>query len=320
MWRYRNINKALLASTYEVEIDLIAEWDSMLNDRMIKMGYESRAGGYTSYDYHKAMKKRIAMHPRKVYYSMEFQCPAKCSKALQELTKIILNGGNLVPYMSRQVVDPSINDGLLNDWGIHHFHLNNEKEAVTGFVKRSDWLLLAFFNDEAAYYLNIYQHKKPFLWTHINLVKILQVNWPHLIEKNKLKGAVSLAEKLDDESYAKIRKANGLTFVELGENQIYGLIGGGYASDGSSIEAVRTADHWHNYMKKIELFIKEEYLNLKKQMLPLDNNSMEKTLEFRLLALTEEELIILELQRKVVVKFNHINGYIRMCQLSSLIK
>ncbi len=73
-------------------------------------------------------------------------------------------------------------------------------------------------------------------------------------------------------------------------------------------------------MKKIELFLKEKYLNLKKQMLPLDNNSMKKTLEFKLLALTKEELIILELQRKVVIKFNHINGDIRMCQLSSLLE
>lgn len=316
----KRIHKALFTSTYEVKIDLITEWNNHLNERMLKMGYKSKEGGYTSYDYHKAMKKLISRYPRRIYYSKEFICPRECKAALGRLTEVIENGGDLVPYMSKQVIDPSINDGLLNDWGIYHFHLNLEKDTATRFIKRSDWLLLAFFNDEGAYFLNIYPHKKPFLWTHMKLVKILQNNWPDLIEKNRLKGVVGLSEKLDDESYAKLRKANALTFVELGENEVYGLIGGGYATDGSSIDAVRTADYWHNYMKKIEMFIKDEYLNFKKKMRPLDADSLKKQLEIKLLTLTETELILLELQRNVVIKINHIDGDIRMCELTGLLE
>jgi len=81
---------------------------------------------------------------------------------------------------------------------------------------------------------------------------------------------------------------------------------------------VRTSDHWHNYMLQIELFIKDEYANFKRQMLPFDVGSMEKSLEIQLLTLTDAELILLEKQRNVIIKINHINGNIRMCKLASL--
>jgi len=82
---------------------------------------------------------------------------------------------------------------------------------------------------------------------------------------------------------------------------------------------VRTSDHWHNYMLQIELFIKDEYANFKRQMLPFDVGSMEKSLEIQLLTLTDAELILLEKQRNVIIKINHINGNIRMCKLASLL-
>ncbi|SMB88776.1 hypothetical protein SAMN00017405_0525 [Desulfonispora thiosulfatigenes DSM 11270] len=313
------INKALLASTYEIEMDLIKDWDGHLNDRMLKMGYKPKEGGYNSLDYHKAMKKLISVHPRKVHYSKEFSCPDECKSALNKLIADIENGKNLLPYMSKQVIKPTKNDGLLNDWNIHHFHLNEEYEKDTIFIKRSDWLLLAFVNEEGIYCLDVYPHKKPYLWSHIKMIEIIHNNWPELIEKNKLKGVVGLTEKIDDKSYSVLRKTNSTTLVEIGENKVYGLIGGGYASDGSSIEAVRTSDYWYNYIRKIELYILDEYQNFKRQMLPFDSCSMDKKLEIKLLTLTEEELILLEKRRNVIIKVNYNSGNIRMCKLSSLL-
>jgi len=308
-----------LASTYEVKMNLIEDWDNHLNDRMLRMGYKPKAGGYNSLDYHKAMKKLIPVHPRKVYYSKEFLCPDECEGALRKLVADIESGKNLLPYMSKRVANPTFNDGMLNDWGIHHFHLNKDIEKETGFVKRSDWLLLAFVNEEAVYFLNVFPHKKSYLWSHIKLIEIIDNNWPELIDKNRLEGVVGLTEKLDDKTYSKLRKANVSTFVELGENKVFGLIGGGYASDGSSTEAVRTSDYWYNYIRKIELYIRDEYQSLKRQMLPFDSCSMEKKLEIKLLTLTEEELILLEKQRNVIIKVNYNSGNIRMCKLSSLL-
>lgn len=316
--RYK-INKALLADTYEVKMNLIEDWDNHLNDRMMRMGYRPKQGGYNSLDYHKAMKKLIPVHPRKVHYSKEFSCPDECKVALDKIVSAIESGKNLLPYMSKQVIRPSKNDGLLNDWNIHHFHLNEDFEKDTIFIKRSDWLLLAFVSDDAVYCINIYPHKKPYLWTHIKLIEIIHNNWPELIEKNRINGMIGLAEKFNDRSYSEIRKANAITMLELGENQVYAMIGGGYSSDGSSTEAVTASDYWHNYIRKIEMYIRDEHQNFKIQMLHFDSCSLEKRLELKLLTLTEEELILLEKQRNVIIKINYNNGNIRMCKLSSLL-
>lgn len=45
--RQREINMALLASTYEVEMNLIEDWDKHLNDKMISMGYKPKPGAIT---------------------------------------------------------------------------------------------------------------------------------------------------------------------------------------------------------------------------------------------------------------------------------
>ena len=115
------------------------------------------------------------------------------------------------------------------------------------------------------------------MWTHIELIRIIDNNWPDLIEKHRLQGVTSLAEKLDDEKYAMLRKANMSAFVEVEENKVFGLIGGGYASDGSSVEAVRTSDHWYNYIRNIELYIREDYQSFKRQLLLFDSHSRKKS-------------------------------------------
>ena len=67
------------------------------------------------------------------------------------------------------------------------------------------------------------------------------------------------------------------------------------------------------------MYIRDEYQNFKIQMLPFDSHSLEKKFEVKLLTLTEDELILLEKQRKVIMKINNNNGNIRMCKLSSLL-
>lgn len=39
------------------------------------------------------------------------------------------------------------------------------------------------------------------------------------------------------------------TFVQIRENKIFGLIGGGHVSNGFSTEALRNANHWFKVMK-----------------------------------------------------------------------
>lgn len=309
---------ALLSNTYEVKIDFKNDWNKILNKRLENMGYKLDKGKYEAIDYFKALKKLISVKPRSILYSKEFICPHECKNGLTLVEEAIIKGANLAPFMSRQIINPKYNDLLLNDWGVYHFHLNTKRDK-DGFIKRSAWLLLAYVDENHAYFINVYPHNKPNLWTHQKMIGILYNNWPDVIEKFHVKGALELSEKIDDMAYAKLRKAGATTFVELGKGKVYALIGGGYASDGSSIEAVRESDHWHNYLREIELYIKEEYNNFKQQMICFDEKSMDKILEIEMLNLTDDELILLEKERMVLIKCNHKNGNIRMCKLIDVI-
>ena len=48
-----------------------------------------------------------------------------------------------------------------------------------------------------------------------------------MLEKFHLKDVTGLTEKFGDEEYKQLREAHATTLVELGENQVFGLIGGG---------------------------------------------------------------------------------------------
>ena len=55
--------------------------------------------------------------------------------------------------------------------------------------------------------------------------------------------------------YKAIRDSHITTVVELDENRVFARIGGGYAADGSSAEAMRLADRWHNQLRLIQILI-----------------------------------------------------------------
>lgn len=308
----------LLSYTYEVDIDLKNDWNKILNKRLENMGYKYNKKNFQTIDYFKAIKRLIPIKPRNILYSKEFICPIECKNGMNLVENAIKNGANLVPFMSKRIRKPKYNDLLLNDWGIYHFHLNTEKDE-NGFIKRSSWLLLAHIDDNYAYFINIYPHSKPNLWAHQKMIEILYNNWPDSIEKFHIKEISSLSKKIDDKTYAQLRKAGVSTFVEIGKCKVFGMIGGGYASDGSSIEAVREDDYWYDYLSRIEFYIKENYYRFKQQMLCFDKRSMDKPLKIKMLNLTNAELIILEKERMVLIKCNYKNSNISMSRLRDII-
>lgn len=274
------------------------------------MAYKIDKGKYEAVDYFKALKKLTSVKPRSILYSKEFICPHECKNGLSIVEEAITKEADLVPFMSRQIINLKYNDLLLNDWGIYQFYLNTRKDKDR-FIKRSAWLLLTYIDENYVYFINVYPHNNPNLWTHQKMIEILYNNWSDSIEKVHVKGVLGLSEKIDDITYAKLRKSGAITFVELGKDKVYGMIGGGYASDGSSTAVVRESDHWHNYLRKIELYIKEDYYYFKRQMLYFDEKSIDKPLEIEMLNLTKDELILIE--------FNYENDNIRLCRLQDVV-
>lgn len=110
--------------------------------------------------------------------------------------------------------------------------------------------------------IQVYPHKEDFLYCKQELLEIIERNWPKLLEPYILKDVANLNEQFDDEQYEKIREAHVTTLVQTKNNKVYGLLGGGYMSDGSSGEAIRNEFFWNNRLKICEDIIKRNMTSI----------------------------------------------------------
>lgn len=236
---------------------------SLQDDYRVKIFKYLRSCGYKDvnerdavFQYFNLQKRQLEARPRRVLYSKEFICPDRYEQALKEFEEKCIEGKSLHPYMSSKLRFANYNDLLLNDWNIQHFHLTRRFNK-DGSAKSSDYEIFAYVTDDAIYMIQVYNHQAEDLYSNQNMIRIIHDNWPKLIEKNHLKGVTGLEEKIDNHTYGLFRKGGVSTFVELGENEVYGLIGGGYASNGFSNEAVRNADFWLNRLRTFQTIIKD---------------------------------------------------------------
>lgn len=83
--------------------------------------------------------------PRKVFISKELTIPDECVDGYYYFKSAVEKGKNLLPFMTKHIIDAGYKDKMIFDWGLFHFHLSTEKDANDPrFMKRSDYLLIAY--------------------------------------------------------------------------------------------------------------------------------------------------------------------------------
>lgn len=249
-------SNALEMVQWFLEIDLKKNLETFMEKQMRRMNIPPSGTRSIMYEYFNTQKRVIFETPRKVVYSSKFQCPEEYQEALLQFEKNAREGKNLNVYLSDQIRKPEKADDLLNDWNIYHFHLTR-RFRKDGFAKRSDYQIFAWVTADCIYMIQIYPHREAHLYAKKELLRIIEANWPELLEKHRIKGGLHLTVQLDDGGYEALRNAHVSSFAELGENRLYGLIGGGYMSDGSSMEAIRREQFWHNRLKLCEMVIRD---------------------------------------------------------------
>ena len=70
----------------------------------------------------------------------EKKITTKIKDGLDMFIKSAQSGMDLKPYTSTHILNADYADGMLNDWGIFHFHLGT-KTGNKGFIKRTDEVL-----------------------------------------------------------------------------------------------------------------------------------------------------------------------------------
>ena len=215
------------------------------------------------YDFFNLQKKTITPRKRKVQFSKEFSCPTTHQQGLDTLLEKFKRGKNVVPHLSKSALIPSQFDGLLYDWGIHHFHLGTSFDHKSGYIQRTGPILFAKVDDSNVYCINVYSHGKGSAppWSKSEMIKILHRNWPETISQYRLPEMMSIRISNEtsptDDEYSKARKNHMYTMVEAEKNAVYAPPGGGQMSSGHSAEIVSYCDRIWNTLKRTEIYIRE---------------------------------------------------------------
>lgn len=202
--------------------------------------------------------------PRAIYKASDFSCPDDYSEKLEYVENAIKRGENLLPFMTRSLVDCSRDDALLYHWNIVHLHISNEMDKVKndGFMRRSGLLLYVYFTDNAAYFIRTIPHSGVAnMWSLQDCLECINKNWPELITPFELKG-VAQVTVFTDGNIAALRKHNGNVLVTLSNGKVIVPPGFGVVSDGSPVECVRDRDKYAEKIKVAEDYVKENLADL----------------------------------------------------------
>ncbi|WP_420449042.1 hypothetical protein [Candidatus Palauibacter sp.] len=193
--------------------------------------------------------RRIIPRPREVHFSEEIHAslgrlvretdPDERGKALAAwrtvftLRNCLARGEEVTRFLSKGVAKATSKDGMLWDFGMHHFHLCRLLDDRATFVERSDHLLFAITADDAAYFVDVRRHDDPerLGWVRQDLLRIVHSNWPALVEHHELRGVAG--DRLTDQEKQSLRQRHLNHVTEIGGKAI-GPVGWGVMANGSS--------------------------------------------------------------------------------------
>ena len=185
--------------------------------------------------------------------------PEEITLGLQQFIEKAESGQDLTPHLSTQSDNPDYQDLMFYDWGIFHFHLGtNPQPRRQGFVERTDDLLFAIADSHTArmYLIDIHPHRGGF--TNQDLLRILEENWPEIIEPYALKGVDGLTDHASDSDIDSFRKASINTVLQTPGGRFLIAMGGGITSAGTSLKIRRDADRIRTNVCQLEkLFIQQ---------------------------------------------------------------
>jgi hypothetical protein len=216
--------------------------------------------------------KYIENHAREIRISKELErkIPNHINReALYDIFLKIVQGNDINPYQSKASFDSDFNDGLFNDWGIHHLHLNSFKKNQTDYFNiRTELLVFVRFKENTAYFLDIKSHKDNNVWSDKDLIRIIQQNWSETIAENEVHD-VEFLDELNNEEIGLLRKSGCTSGLNV-DGKSYLLLGYGQATSGINIMAMMTANNVWRWIGENKLLfmndIQEFKAKLKEQL------------------------------------------------------
>lgn len=166
--------------------------------------------------------KLITHKSRKVTFSESFNIPKEFKKGLNNLVKGLKKGENVNPYLSKDSLNASKSDGLLDAFGVKHFHLGTKIKK--GFIERTGPIALAFVNEYEAFFIKITQHGHGhgLIWADPDILEIIHRDRPDLIRSSKVTFMRVSNPIKSAENIKLFRDINVNSIIELKDGTQYG--------------------------------------------------------------------------------------------------
>uniref|UniRef100_UPI001409D0D3 hypothetical protein n=1 Tax=Pseudomonas akapageensis TaxID=2609961 RepID=UPI001409D0D3 len=153
-------------------------------------------------------------------------------------------------------------DGLLDDWGVHHFHLGiGPHPKIPGLVERTPPVVFALVTDEVFYAINTYEHQG---WASTEIVETLHQNWPDAIHQYVLHGVSP--DPMTESDRTTLRKKRANCVVTVKDGTVYGPLGGPVSASGMTVEAVIRTDACHDQIERFQHAVEESVEQIVSQL------------------------------------------------------
>ena len=189
---------------------------------------------YLAVKYYNIRNRLPTQRKREVHICRGVNCPPNLQSGFEMLKRELKEGSNLLPRMSRATKDLDASDGMLNDWGIQHFHLGMVPDKkYPDLVQGDKFIAYVYMTEDDAFVITIDDHGK---WGEKCLLEKLLADFPHVLDDWKT-DAHELSFEADGKDRDSLRKAHINMGVIL-NGTVYMRPYGGDAMDGSSVNAV----------------------------------------------------------------------------------
>lgn len=244
----------------QLKTNFFDDWLNMLKDILQNhWGYDisNVSDQELPFIYFNAESRRPDQRIRNIYKSDVFSCPESLGSGWERLKGVIQTGGDVTPNLSKLVERLNNKDSLLNDWGVHHFHLG---DTLSGqFIERTGPLLFALVTKENFYAINVFNHGA---WADQDIVEIIHRNWPDAISQYQIKDVLSVTE-VSESDRLNLRKEHANSFFTVSDGTVYAPIGGGVVSSGYNIHAIVKTDHQRKVLRELEEQLQSQLVNIK---------------------------------------------------------
>ena len=204
--------------------------------------------------YFDAQRRRIFLVPRAIRTADDFVCPPEHEAGWQMLQEEVRNGLDINPRLSKRHSSLLNPDGLLAEWGVHHFHLGVSPDLRDpDYVGRTGALLYAMVRDKDFYAINVYSHGD---FEDSNILESIHRNWPEAIQRYRAKAATGGSWARSQRRSLRRNNANVLSVTADGT--VYMPIGGPVMASGVKAEAVWLADYWQIKVDEIQANFEEQ--------------------------------------------------------------